>query len=381
MKKKSFLCVMFLSIALFVGCRAEQIEMESPEKQFDIQSITTEISDHYRGLWDSADKQDGHISQEVIDQIETELMTAGYTVLNTDLFYPSYLTNTDDFYAFWDAVEAGETANLPVITVKQDGGFFCDLFQSGQENRLTRIEVSWSLEKEPEIVLQETYPVYDWCLTAWDTFCYQIYPEDFHYIKYAQINLVSVNEAYYDLLQKYVVPVGYQFTNMFLCDWNEGDFGQLSFNDVFEYLYWMEWGEVLDTSEFAFSEDRSNALIPSELFEKTVMSYFSITPESLRAAAHYDTAENAYPWWPLHTNDMIHYPMLEPSVRDCIDNRDGTITLLVDVGSLDLLTNRVFSHEVTIRLLEDDHFQYVGNRLTYVGEFELPPLTPRMEMD
>ena len=62
-------------------------------------------------------------------------------------------------------------------------------------------------------------------------------------------------------------------------------------------------------------------------------------------------------------------------------NSDGTMTLSVEVLSTDLKTDCLFSHDVTVRPLENGSFQYVGNQTTYQTEYGLPPAESRFEVD
>ena len=39
-----------------------------------------------------------------------------------------------------------------------------------------------------------------------------------------------------ELNEKYLLPIGYELNNMFLVDWNEDDFGELNFYDMFDLL-------------------------------------------------------------------------------------------------------------------------------------------------
>lgn len=59
-------------------------------------------------------------------------------------------------------------------------------------------------------------------------------------------------------------------------------------------------------------------------------------------------------------------------------NPDGTITLQVWMLSTDLKADCLFSHEVTVRPLDDGRFQFVGNRITSRTEYGLPYCDPRL---
>ena len=45
------------------------------------------------------------------------------------------------------------------------------------------------------------------------------------------LRLKPVDKELYDLNLKYIFPVGYHNANLFLCDWDTSDYGDLCFND------------------------------------------------------------------------------------------------------------------------------------------------------
>ena len=60
------------------------------------------------------------------------------------------------------------------------------------------------------------------------------------------------------------------------------------------------------------------------------------------------------------------------------DNNDGTITLTVNARCNDFKTPCLFTHEVTIRIINDSEYHYLSNKITYKSEHELPPNRPRL---
>lgn len=63
-----------------------------------------------------------------------------------------------------------------------------------------------------------------------------------------------------------------------------------------------------------------------------------------------------------------------------MENSDGTLTLQVDVGSPEVKTNRLFSHKVVLRPMENGGAQYLSNRVTYVGQWGLPFRGHRLDL-
>jgi hypothetical protein len=103
--------------------------------------------------------------------------------------------------------------------------------------------------------------------------------------------------------------------------------------------------------------------IPGEEFEQVIQTYLYIDRETLRSKAVYFPEEGVYEYKPrgLHEAESADVPY--PEVTGCRKNSDGTFTLTVNAVYMRNNTSKAFSHEVVIRLLEGERFQYVSNRV------------------
>ena len=137
---------------------------------------------------------------------------------------------------------------------------------------------------------------------------------------------------------------GYIGTNMYLTDWNEDNFENLSFNDMWEYLYYDTYGERFQPDGYSYIREQCCYEIPAEEFEKVILPYFDIDLDKFRELAHYSGEGDYYPWRQIETNDYVflRYYMIEPEVTACQTDEDGTITLTVEMLSTDLKTDCLF---------------------------------------
>lgn len=322
------------------------------------------------------------LSREALDGIEDHLIRLGYAVEDSDGAYPSYLANTQGLRDFLANASAGKPAFTSFFRIREDGGFgVTGLLHENGETLCVLSRVQWDGDT-PCIQFLEVLPVYDMELADWGTFYYRLYPEDPHYIDYMQLRLLPPNRENYDLCRKYILPIGYQMVNFFLVDWEEGNWGAMSFPDVFEYLYGLKTGHSsLNWTDYVDPGNRSRARIPQELFEDTMLSFFRISREELRKQA--DWKEGSYPWRTFFGDDVTSrsYPMCEPVVTGVTEHENGTFTLSVRVSSPEKKTDCLFSHAVTIRPLADGSFQYVSNQVTDVGQWGLPYRDSRFMLD
>ena len=111
----------------------------------------------------------------------------------------------------------------------------------------------------------------------------------------------------------YILPVGYEQNNIFLTDWNEEDFGDLDFYDIFDAFY-----PILYQQSVPYATD-----------------------ENLGVGAVYQI----------------------PEVVSYTENQDGTITLIINAVYPNSNTSMAYSHRTVIRPLSEESFQYVSNQM------------------
>ena len=362
------------------------MESQSDPMKETVEQRCKEIISMYYDLYVSADKSvpqnqwdNPVLSQSSIDAIESLLMNAGLDVIDTNGVYPSHLSTADNFYRFWDYIEQDRSAEQEIIWILEDGALSYRLFVH-QDGETYVYSMRYPIDGNRN-VSYEAHKVLEWKLTDKGNFYYRIYPAgDKHYSDYALIRMVEPNRELYDLTMKYIWAGGYVGTNIFLIDWTEDNLGDLSFNDIFESLYYDCYGKQFWPEGYDFILEQGCCKIPAAEFEEVILPYFDIDLDTFREMAQYDAEGDYYPWRQIQTNDFVflYYYTVEPEVTGYKVNADGTITLTVEMLSTDLATDCLFAHEVTVRPLENDRFQYISNKITYQTEYGLPFCEPRL---
>ena len=363
----------------------------TPESQSDpiqemIEQRCKEITSMYYDLYVNADKtepqskwDDPVLSQSSIDAIENLLIEAGLDILDSNGVYPSHLVTADNFYRFWDDAAHGQSTEQEIIAICENGSLSYRLFI--HQDGVTYVHsMGYSIDGDSE-TNYEKHKVLEWELTDKGNFYYRIYPAgDKHYSDFALIRMVESDRELYDLTMKYIWAGGYVGTNIFLIDWTEGEFGDLSFNDIFESLFYDCYGKQFWPEGYEFIIEQGCCKIPAAEFEEVVLPYFDVDLDTFRELAQYDAAGDYYPWRQIQTNDFVflYYYTVEPEVTGYRVNSDGTITLTVEMLSTDLAIDCLFAHEITVRPLENGKFQYVSNKVTYQTEYGLPFCEPRL---
>lgn len=356
----------------------------------DIQKRCRQIVSLYRDLYDSAQKEpaadrweEQTLSQQSIDAIEARLLERGLDVIDSSADCPGYFVNAEHFRQFWDSVQRDEEASQEVIAIRDSGALSYRLLthQDGTTYVYSRV-YSLAGDEDPDY---EMHQVYGAELTEQGNFYYRINPEDdCHYANYTLIRLQKPDQELWELYCKYILAGGYTATNIFLTDWTEDDFSPLCFNDLWEYVYRYRTGTQFWPDGCAYDKSRNCYLIPAAEFESAVLPFFKLDAQTLRQLADYDAQTDSYPWRQVESNDYafyLSYYTIEPEVTACRTNADGTLALTVEARSTDLGIDCLFSHEVTVRPMEDGGFQFVGNRVLSQTEKGLPYCEPRLTWD
>lgn len=351
------------------------------EEKATIQSECIVISELYREIYQQAEKvpsqylgESEDITQETIDKIENILILAGYSVIDSDSIYPDYLENSDCFKNFWESVKQKTDAEVSFWGVSSSGGLYYRMFQfiEGKSYGIYA-SANWNEDEKMKLSYAHKREILYWDMTDDMNFIYQDEHLDRHWEAAHLLRLHSVDQTMYDLTMKYILPIGYHNVNLFLLDWESGDYGNLCFNDLLDYLYRVKTNDFLYARDYPLcTTSYSYSAIPAKLFEDTILPYFDISIDEFRERALYDAENDIYPWQDIACDNVLYYPSLVPEVTECIELDEHTIKLVVNVMCPDYHADKLFAHEVTIRLLDNGGYQYIENQITYRSDIELP---------
>lgn len=99
------------------------------------------------------------------------------------------------------------------------------------------------------------------------------------------------------------------------------------------------------------------------------MIYFDIDKETLRSATTYSVEDTAYEYRTRGFYEAEYPDIPYPEVVQYIvsgadeENKDVTITLIINAVYPNENTSKAYSHETVIRLIDEERFQYVSNRM------------------
>lgn len=281
------------------------------------------------------------------------------------------MTQMQSVMDFCDSVENQKEAEVTIIQVSSWGGF--SVYHLQTENGVVHVKRCYYgykdgiMKSEDEGEYQTDY----WRYTddGYMMFSGTYFSEELYVLtlssaeEHVAFRVLPLDAKCRELNEKYLLPIGYELNNMFLVDWNEDDFGELNFYDMFDLLY-----PKLHNEKFPYVADDNLGIgavyhIPKTEFENVIMEYFNIDSETLQSKTVYDSEDSTYEYKPRGFEEVEYpeYPYSE--VIGYTENSDGTITLTANVVFPYSGNSKVYAHEVVIRPLEDGRVQYVSNRI------------------
>lgn len=351
------------AVRISMKCTAQIFERENQAKKTEEEAegekeTTKQWTEICLDLYETAKREHRLTDLETIRSIVNRFGEWGYTAVDSE--NQINMTEADQMAGFCAAVCAGKDAELTLIEVTGDGFGSYELRTEAGE-----VDVSkrWYQYENGEIrqVSQSRYQAEGWQNTedGYVMFSGNWFSEAEYVLtcseakEYKAFRAQPLDEACRRLNREYLMPVGYRYNNMFLTDWEEGEFGDLNFYDLFDLFYLSGNGKPVPYE--------SGKGIPKDVFEGMIMSYFRIDSKTLQAETAYCAEEETYFYKPRGFSEAEYPAWPYPEVVGYTENADGTITLLVHAVFPYGGNSSVYAHKVTVRPLKDGGVQYVSN--------------------
>lgn len=376
MKTKFGIMVLTIACCMLTACNTKikensnmSTEILTMEKQdeFGIDIFTVEqiFSDEYKGQKDNS---------KCVQQIIERLGDNGYIAIDSENKVD--MTNAEVMRQFINTSKSGEQTKVYVLQIFYSGG--CNLlsiasdkgrvwvvqnyysFQDGhlKESAKSEFEANYFEYTDEGYLLIEGY---------WHSpqkYVLTLSEEEEH----IALRVDPLNDKCRVLCVKYMTPISYDLNNMFITNWNENDYNNLDFYDIFERFYNETYGK---SCPYTMNDDLSvgnEYEIPAEEFENVIMQHFRVSSEELQLLLRYDVDKKVYIYRPRGFDEFDYAEVPYPEVVAYVENADGSVTLIVNAVYPNGNTSKMFSHKVTV-IEEDGKIYYLSNEI--LGDEEL----------
>lgn len=269
--------------------------------------------------------------------------------------------------------EEGKDAETEFYEINTSGNLNYTRLQFIDQNLfVTSVSVVFDDHAKAQIQQIEKIQAYDWKYTEkgwliWEKALSRNQEMDMHVF----YRILPLDEKCRELGNKCILRVSYFCNNLFLTDWDVNSMENLEFNDLYDFLYQMKYGEKI-------KEEVYQGGIPKTEFEEVVQSFFDISTEKLEKFARYDKEKGVYPWEPIGLWNRIQQFQPFPEVVSCTENEDGSLTLSVEAVFTEEGRDCSFRHEVIIKEKGEDWI-YLGNKVDKEDAYRIPEYRPRRE--
>ena len=379
--KKALLFVMIILILpIMTGCSDEtpevsDIEITQQDREvysFDNNdSVSTEcIAEILSDIYEEAVDTNTLGSLDMMRCMVARLGENGYVAVDSGNQID--MVQAEQALDFCKAVDEKEMDELTIIVVMEMGIRKFDLKTEGGNVNIVRgyyqYDQNGSLQNRSTV----SYPADFWQYTEEGYLIFEgSYFSDESYIltlsdtpEHTMLRILPLDEKCREYNRKYILPVGYEQNNLFLCNWSEDDFGDLDFYDLFDRFY-----PITHSQPVPYMADEDLGVgavyqIQGELFENVIGAYFNMDRETLRSKTTYLSELVAYEYRPRGFYEAEYPEIAYPEVVSYTENEDGTVTLYINAVYPGGNMSKEFAHITVIRPLSEESFQYVSNEIT-----------------
>ena len=265
---------------------------------------------------------------------------------------------------FLKEASEGQEAETVLYRIHTDGTVSREKFTfDGVDMYSLYTKGRWTDDIKPAFSVNSRSRLSQWKYTEKGWFCYEYCtaqpPELTEVVDaYEMIRVKPKTSEYREMEEKYLDIIGYQGNNLLCSEWSEDQIEGLDFNGLYEYFYMEEYGREIDTEKCAGG-------IPQEEFESLLTKYLPVTAEQVREYASYDPESETYDWVMLGVGNYAPnaFWISVPEVTGIRENEDGSVTLTVDVVCEKKGNDDFYTHEVTLRILDDGKAMYLSNHI------------------
>lgn len=353
------------------------VSVDHPESPAD--PFTADLEAYSKPIYEQV-LEDGTLgSPETVKETVLRLGQEGLAAVDQDNQFD--LEHPELVEQFCGKVEERQQADLQLIVALNNGGFveFELRTEDGQVDVCAK-SFAW---REKRLVHTDTdnYRAHQWlCTDSGYLFFQKYYMEGFSGpYSHVAVRVKPLDPLCRELNRKYILPVGYHMNSLFTADWDETDYSELDFYDLFEILQ-----RIKDPESIPYSADSDSEIIgiPQDEFEDVILTWFSIDRQALREQTGYSSESGTYQYRPrglYDSNSGTEIPF--PEVIDCETREDGTIELTVSAVWPEMDLGSAFLHKVVIRPLEDGNFHYLSNRVVSSGTNPEPSWYTKRRME
>lgn len=396
MRQMAVLICILAAVTAISGCGGENLPVRETCREMDLKAETkentreadTKAAELGLEAYQNAEKMAASDPIHQMKSIVEQFGNSGYAAV--DSLNQIDMANPVQVIEFCQNVEKKNADQLTLIEIRYPDGLAVYDFQTGNgtENSNVQVKKRYYEYKDGEMRLADagSFTAENW--KYWENeylmFSGVYYSEESYALtlsgeeEYKAFRIQPLPEVCRELNRAYILPIGYEYNNLFITDWTENAYGELNFYDLYDQFCMQMGHPYVPEGSYKSSPDCECYRIPADAFEQVIQSHFRVSKEVLHEKAEYYPEDDTYGYRPRGFQDMEYSEYPYPEVTKVSEHADGTITLTVHAVFPYRGLSKVYAHDVTIRPFADGSFQYVSNHIrASEGNYEITWHTPR----
>ena len=163
-----------------------------------------------------------------------------------------------------------------------------------------------------------------------------------------------------ELNRKYVMPLGYALNNLLITNWDNQNYTELDFYDLYEKMYYMKYGKQVP---YEANYGGVEYEVPEDEFEEVIKTYLPFSNTEIEKGTFYNSDNKTFRYRPrgLYDCEFPYEPY--PEVISYEKLQDGTLKLTIEAVWEIRMLDQAITSELMIKPMEDGSFQYLSNKV------------------
>ena len=359
--KCKILTVILIILMVFTGCRKERIT-EKVQKKETVESAmyaeAKEIAQTFQNIYiqEKSELNTLKTKRKIINCLKMQ----GYAAVDRDNQID--MVNSEKVEKFCKAAEKEEQAAVDIIVVFDEGEIIQYHLESMNGKINVRLcQVKWK-DNSPQANYYDEYEAYEWKYTEKG----YLFLEEYHPPGFdgapgeTGFRVQPLDKTCRELNRKYVMPLGYALNNLLITNWDNQNYTELDFYDLYEKMYYMKYGKQVP---YEANYGGAEYEVPEDEFEEVIKTYLPFSNTEIEKETFYNSDNRTFRYRPrgLYDCEFPYEPY--PEVISYEKLQDGTLKLTIEAVWEIRMLDQAITSELMIKPMEDGSFQYLSNKV------------------
>ena len=260
------------------------------------------------------------------------------------------------------AAEKEEQAAVDIVVVFDEGEIIQYHLESMNGKINVRLcQVKWK-DNSPQANYYDEYEAYEWKYTEKG----YLFLEEYHPPGFdgapgeTGFRVQPLDKTCRELNRKYVMPLGYALNNLLITNWDNQNYTELDFYDLYEKMYYMKYGKQVP---YEANYGGAEYEVPKDEFEEVIKTYLPFSNSEIEKGTFYNSDNRTFRYRPrgLYDCEFPYEPY--PEVISYEKLQDGTLKLTIEAVWEIRMLDQAITSELMIKPMEDGSFQYLSNKV------------------